>query len=161
LKYWAYKDSDGTFNYWFVNQATRKYTLTGIEWDRVAKMRVSYLLRTPAIDYDIPFKWYYGLSSATEPSGSNEPWDGTGWTLFASHTATSSVVYTYGVLDIVGCQGTFWLAGFADVTSPPFIPGTDEDISVDSTCTHVFGGTYGGETYDPVFWEITYNLATP
>ena len=154
---------------WVSEQGVSKYSFSGIDWPRVAKMRVSYLFRAHGNMEAklVPYKFYYGINSPTEPSGSNKPWEGSGWTLLASFNATTPTVYTYGVLDLVGVTNSFWLAGFADVTAPMFDPVADAALfdsdgfspTLSATTYFSFGGTYNQTTYASVRFEIVYNLA--
>lgn len=157
---WYYQDGTHFLIRWNADQLVRKYTLSGVDWPRVAKMKVSYLFQSwCSSGYPIPYKWYWGINNATAPSGSNAPWEGTGWTLLANVTATSPTAYDYGVIDVTGCNGTFWLAGFADVTTSPFNPAPGVR-RFNSTCEHSFGQNYYGTPYPPLIFDIVYNLAT-
>jgi hypothetical protein len=158
-----------SWNSW---QRATKYTMTGIEWNRVNKCRLSYRLTIRGIDSsgyafkEMPYKCFFGVSGA-EPDGDNEPWNGAGWTMFASGVTEEGTVEVGGVADIMDCDGIVWLAAIIDVTAPVITLADTQFWDGMGTISRFCGASISvsiidpqAPDYDVLPFKIIYNLAT-
>jgi hypothetical protein len=87
-------------------------------------------------EYDVNFKAYMGQGSTiTEPSGSNEPWTGDGWSLIGEgSTSNPSAAMFAGSADLTmrDAGGNLYFALWADNPASPNIVKQDAFLYVTS-----------------------------
>ena len=127
-----------------------------IAWTRMDTIKFDYTIEATNSWTDEPpvtFNLWIGSKTATAPSGSNEPWDGTGWTEVTTCSAASATAYddvlTSGTISLP-IADTYYLALFAsDYAGTGSGEGT----------TRIVGQS--AQLFFRSWHTITYNLATP
>jgi hypothetical protein len=114
---------------------------TTLSWSRVKKLKLNFEV-WPAYyyadwsTYDINFKAYIGQgSSVTDPSGSNEPWEGTGWSLLGEGSTSDpdAAIFTGSVdLTMRDSGGNIYLALWADNPASPNLVKQDAVVYITS-----------------------------
>ena len=146
---------------WSVSHTVERYKYRNtalIPWTRVASLKQDWKITgDPKYSGDntgpVYFNYYFGTKNATLPSGSNEPWDGTGWTLIASVTPYGSAygaVLASGTLDLPLDGGPFYIANFPTDYAGIVIGDDSLRTVVHQDATFSF----------TAFERLVYNLAT-
>jgi hypothetical protein len=119
-----------------LTQTAVKYIISSwagsIDWPRVKKITFDWTLRCERTSGDtsveaVNFRLFVGQgASVTEPSGSNEPWEGTGWSQVYSGPVSGSTPATGTIETSIGeSGGNLYFAVSADNTTSPNLVDQD------------------------------------
>jgi hypothetical protein len=163
-KRWSGSGAENTYAYLtsqrvakYDNHRYSNYPDLEIPWGRVATWKFGWEIearRSWSSQPAVTFRFLLGSKTATAPDGSNEPWDGTGWTQIASvaeTSATNTDILASGTVSLpVETEPRFYLAIYADDI-------TDEGSGVDPYDI----ANQEVQIFFTTFRTVTYNLALP